>query len=177
MAAAIPKYALLENERRFLVREPPELAGVRARLIEDLYLDAGRLRLRRVSHFDGSPPEHKLCKKYGSADPASGPIVNIYLTADEHAALAAALPGRPLRKRRYTVRHADRAFSVDVFEGALAGLVMCEAEAPTPTAIRALGFPPWAAPEVTGDPFFSGGHLCGVTPDALAARLRERLAP
>jgi CYTH domain-containing protein len=167
---ALPKYALLENERRFLVLRAPDLAGARVRLIEDRYLDAGRLRLRRITHFDGHAPEHKLCKKYGSADPASEPIVNIYLTPEEHAAFAA-LPGRPLRKRRYTARHDGRAFSVDVFEAALAGLVMCEAEAATPEAIRALAFPPWAAREVTGDSFFSGGHLATLTAEALAARL------
>jgi CYTH domain-containing protein len=177
MAGDIPKYALLENERRFLVRRPPDLAGTRARLIEDRYLDGGRLRLRRVTHLDGSPTEHKLCKKYGSADPASGPIVNIYLTEAEHAALAA-LPGRPLGKRRHTVLYDGRAFSVDVFEGALAGLVMCEAEAPTVEAIRALKFPPWAGREVTDDRFFSGGCLCAITAVELAARLAtERVAP
>ena len=177
MAEGVPKYALLENERRFLVLRPPDLAGARVRLIEDRYLEAGRLRLRRITHFDGTAPEHKLCKKYGSADPTSGPIVNIYLTAVEHAAIAV-LPGRPLRKRRYTAHHAGRAFSLDVFEGALAGLVLCEAEAPTPKAIRALRFPPWVTCEVTADPFFSGGQLCRVTADELAVRLgAERVRP
>jgi len=176
MAEPLPKYALLENERRFLVLQAPELAGTRVRLIEDVYLDASRLRLRRITHFDGAAPEHKLCKKYGSSDPTSAPIVNIYLTADEHAALAA-LPGRPLRKRRHTVAHGGRAFSVDLFEGALAGLVTCEAEAATPEAIRALDFPPWVAREVTADPFFSGGHLSALTAPELAARLdAERVA-
>jgi CYTH domain-containing protein len=174
MAADLPKYALLENERRFLVLQRPDLTGTRARLIEDLYLDAGRLRLRRVTESD-SATEYKLCKKYGSADPASGPIVNIYLTAEEHAALAV-LPGKPLRKRRHTVAHGGRPFSVDVFEGPLAGLVMCEAEAATPQAVRALAFPPWAGREVTDEPFFSGGHLAALTAEALAARLAAETA-
>src|SRR5580692_4953592 len=124
----IPKYAKLENERRFLVTAPPNLSGTRVRLIEDSYLDCGRLRLRRITHFDGNPAEFKLCKKYASSDPVSGPIVNIYLTAEEHMALTA-LPGRPIRKRRHQVPHAGRLFGVDVFEGALAGLILCEAEA------------------------------------------------
>lgn len=172
----MPKYARLENERRFLVLRPPELAGAHVRLIEDVYLDGGRLRLRRITHFDGHPPEHKLCKKYGSADPASQPITNLYLTGQEHAALAS-LPGHALAKRRYTVDHGGRALSVDVFEGPLVGLVICEAEAPTAEAVRALQFPPWTAREVTADPFFAGAALARISADELATRLgAERIA-
>jgi hypothetical protein len=166
----IPKYAKLENERRFLVFDPPDLSGARVRLIEDLYLDDSRLRLRAITAFDGEPRQFKFCKKYGSDDPASGPIVNIYLSPEEHAVLCG-LPGRRLRKRRYTVAHGGRSFSVDVFEGALAGLVMCEAEAESAEAIRALAFPSWARREVTADPFFSGGNLARIGAEDLRARL------
>jgi len=166
----IPKYAKLENERRFWVAEPPDLAGAPVRLIEDLYLTDSRLRLRAITALDGGTPEFKLCKKYGSDDPASGPIVNIYLSAAEHAMLSA-LPGRALRKRRHSVAHAGRAFSLDVFEGPLTGLVLCEAEADSAEAIRALAFPPWAVREVTEDPFFTGASLARMTAGQLTARL------
>jgi CYTH domain-containing protein len=165
-----PKYSLLENERRFLVIAPPNLTGARVRLIEDRYLSCGRLRLRRITHFDGHLPEFKLCKKYGSDDPFSEPITNIYLSEAEHAALSA-LAAHPLRKRRHTVRWGERGFSVDVFEGPLTGLVTCEAEAESPEAIRARAFPPWAAREVTTDPRFSGAHLATLAAEDLAAQL------
>src|SRR5579859_5944302 len=148
----IPKYAKLENERRFWVPEPPDLTGARVRRIEDLYLDDSRLRLRAITPLDGAALQFKFCKKYGSDDPASGPIVNIYLTIEEHRLLSA-LPGKRLVKRRHTVTHNERLFSVDVFEGALAGLVLCEAEAESAEAIRALVFPPWATRDVTDEPF------------------------
>lgn len=166
-----PKYALLENERRFLAPNPPDLSAAPVRLIEDRYLE-GRLRLRRITHADGQAPEFKLCKKYGSDDPVSAPIVNIYLTEAEHAALAS-LPGWPLAKRRYRVVHEGQPFSVDVFEGALAGLVLCEKEAGSAAAIRNVAFPPWATLEVTADTFFTGGNLCRTTAEALRARLSE----
>ena len=166
----IPKYAKLENERRFWVAAPPDLSGAPVRLIEDLYLREGRLRLRAITHFDGQPAQYKFCKKYGSDDPASEPIVNIYLTAEEHAMLAV-LPGWRVRKRRYTIQHGDHPFSVDVFEGALEGLVTCETEAGSPEAIRRLAFPPWAVREVTADPFFAGAHLARLGAAELHARL------
>ena len=165
----IPKYAILENERRFLVTGGPDLASAPFRLIEDLYLTDSRLRLRAITHVDGAR-EFKLCKKYESPDPASGPIVNIYLTAAEHAILSD-LPGQPLRKRRYRVAWGERAYGVDVFEGVLAGLVLCEAEADSPEAIKSTVFPPWASREVTADRFFTGGNLAQVTADELRTRL------
>jgi hypothetical protein len=168
----IPKYAKLENERRFWVAAPPDLTGAPVRLIEDVYLREGRLRLRTITHVDGQAPQYKFCKKYSSDDPASGPIVNIYLSAEEHAMLAA-LPGWRVRKRRYTVLHGGYPFSVDVFEDALTGLVLCETEADSPDAIRRLAFPPWAAREVTGEPFFAGAHLARIGASELQARLRS----
>ena len=165
----IPKYARLENERRFLARYRPDLSGDPGRLIEDLYLEAGRLRLRAITHPDGGR-EFKFCKKYPSDDPASGPIVNIYLTAEEYGALAA-LPGHRLRKRRHGVAWGGRTFGVDVFEDALAGLVLSEAEAESAEAIRALVVPPWAGREVTADPFFTGAALARIDAEALRRRL------
>ena len=166
----IPKYALLENERRFLVAEPPDLAGMPVRLIEDLYFRDTRLRLRAITPFDGAAREFKLCKKYRSEDPMTGPIVNIYLSEDEYAMLAK-LPGNALRKRRQGVVHDGRAYSLDVFEGALAGLALCEAEADSAATIGALAFPPWATREVTADPFFTGANLARLAAGQLKTRL------
>lgn len=164
----IPKYAQLENERRFLVTDCPDLSAEPFRLIEDVYLSDTRLRLRSIMHPDSSR-EFKLCKKYVSLDPASGPIVNIYLSEVEHAILSC-LPGRPIRKRRYRVAWGDSTFAVDIFEGALMGLVLCEMEAESPDDVRLAAFPPWAAREVTDDPFFAGGNLARATAAELKAR-------
>jgi CYTH domain-containing protein len=168
-----PKYALLENERRFRVNPAtaPDLAGLAFRRIEDRYVDGTRLRLRAMTDSVTGARELKFCKKYGGDDPASAPIVNIYLTEAEHAALAV-LPGRTITKRRYRLAHGGRGFGVDVFEGELAGLVLCEAEADSRAAVMALTFPPWAGGEVTDDPFFTGGNLCTLSAADLAARLR-----
>jgi CYTH domain-containing protein len=177
MMAQVPKYALLEHERRFLVRECPDLSGASYRQIEDLYVADGRLRLRAISPSDGAQRVFKLCKKYPSDDPLSGAIVNIYLTAEEHAALSL-LPGRRLRKKRYRLDQPRldqlaAALSLDVFEGPLAGLILGEAEAESAAALGAFDLPRWAAREVTGDPFFRGGNLVRIGAAALRAKLAE----
>ncbi len=88
-----------------------------------------------------------------------------------HEEFNAALPARVVVKRRYRVDHGGRTFGVDVFEGELAGLVLCEAEAGSREAIMALAFPPWAGREVTADRFFTGGNLATTAAAELAARL------
>ena len=91
------KYA--EYERRFLVTEPPDVSECRYVDIEDRYLDAGRLRLRKVLSQTGET-QYKLCKKYKPQSVDVTPIVNIYLDVEEYQ-LMLALPARPLSKRRY----------------------------------------------------------------------------
>lgn len=166
----LPKYAALEIERRFLVTDRPDLAGARMRVIEDTYLDGTRMRLRAITHADGQRAEFKLCKKYPSDDALSGPITNLYLSADEHAVLAA-LPGRKLRKRRYSMPWAEWTFSIDVFEGALSGLILSEVEAETVDDAERVNLPDWVGREVTADPFFTGGALSQTTTDDLRRRL------
>ena len=173
----VPKYAILENERRFLVdpARAPDLAGVGFRRIEDRYVIGTRLRLRSMIDSVTGAVERKFCKKYGGDDPVSGPITNLYLDAAEHAALAA-LPARVILKRRYRLDHGGRGFGLDLFEGELAGLMLCEAEAESREAVLALAFPPWCGPEVTADPFFTGGALSGTDAAALADRLKSVLS-
>ena len=149
----LPKYALWEIERRFLVdpAKLPALDPASERRIEDLYLDGGRLRLRAVTWITTGRREFKLCKKYERDDLLQGPITNLYLTADEHAALAD-LPGARLEKRRFSLPP----FGIDVFDD---GLVMGEYEAESRPAALALETPTWATREVTDDPAFSGWSL------------------
>lgn len=164
----LPKYAKLEIERRFLVNpaRAPDLTGLAFRRIEDRYLDGTRLRLRAIADSATGAREFKFCKKYEGGDPLAGPIVNIYLTPAEHAVLTAA-PAAEIVKRRHRVG----GFGLDVFEGALEGLMLCEAEAPSVEAAQALIFPSWTLREVTADPFFTGGALCRIGSDKLKARL------
>lgn len=163
----LPRYAKLELERRWLVDATrlPELAGAPFRRIEDLYIDGGRLRLRTITHMGGRR-ELKLGKKYERTDPMGGPITTLYLTEPEHAAMAG-LPGARLAKRRYVVD----GFSLDVFEGALAGLVLAEVEFESREAALAIAAPAWAKREVTEDAFFQGGVLCRANPDELRTRI------
>jgi CYTH domain-containing protein len=155
MPVSLPKYAHWVAERRFLVdpaRLPGDLGG--ARRIEDLYIDAGRLRLRRITELANGEQSFKLAKKYAPDNPLIGPMTNLYLNAEEYAVLNG-LPGRRLSKRRHKVG----GFCIDVFEGPHEGLVTAECEATNRMAAMRFAVPDWCVREVTNEPAYTGWQL------------------
>ena len=149
------KYARIERERRFLLDRFPSADVVRIRHITDRYIDGARLRLREQTD-DRGPAIFKLTQKVpGRANGAQqGLITNIYLTEDEFRLLAQ-LPCKMLSKVRYSVPP----FGVDVFEGALQGLRLAEAEFNSAAEAAALVVPDFILHEVTEDERFTGGQL------------------
>src|SRR5947209_16914510 len=156
------KYTRVEYERRFLV---PPLEDWRSavepysKTFEDKYLRQGRLRLRILTDSDTGRRLIKLTKKSVSDSPYFQTLSRILLSPGEHELLDA-LPGDRLRKTRYYHLDRGRIFSIDVFEGELEGLVLCETEADGLDELMSIEPPPYARHEVTADPFFTGGNLC-----------------
>ncbi|MFO0615573.1 MAG: hypothetical protein U0414_23470 [Polyangiaceae bacterium] len=144
------------------------------RAIDDRYLDCGRLRVRRIVESATGRTAFKLTKKWETSVARAIPIKTILLSAAEHDALRA-LPGRDLAKVRCTFDRGADVFAVDVFSGALAGLVLASIEAESLAALDAIGPPPLALRETTEDAFFSGGALCRLDQAALLARLEAFL--
>lgn len=162
------KYARIERERRFLVeRLPFAITPERSFVaITDTYLPSEQIRLRLMQDADGNPIAHKLTQKYHASGlpPYAVVITNIYLTADDYA-LFSRLPGATVRKRRYPWEENDTRFSVDLFDGALAGLILAEIEGATDAEVERAAIPAWASREVTTEPAFRGGSLARQTPD------------
>jgi CYTH domain-containing protein len=149
------EYAHVERERRFLVDRFPSADVVRVRQITDRYIDGARLRLREQAD-DGDPAMFKLTQKVPARANGEqhGLVTSIRLTQDEFRLLAQ-LPGKTLRKVRYSVPP----FGVDVFEGALQGLRLAEAEFDSAAEADALVVPDFILHEVTDDERFTGGQL------------------
>src|SRR5690349_13583070 len=161
-------YTRLEFERKFLVdRAKLDFGSLESysKLLEDRYFDCGRLRLRRQTDSDTGLVKFKLTKKLDlqpeiseasdgvlavlprpSSAAAPGHvrrIVSMWLSEAEYTALAA-LPGRPLRKRRHYFKPDGLSYGVDVFEGPHAGLVLCEFEGETEEELFSIPPPPFA---------------------------------
>jgi CYTH domain-containing protein len=149
---AAGKYARFELERRWLLERLPEGADAGS-LILDRYIEGTRLRLR---HAEPPHEQFKLSQKEAPSPPdyARTVITTMYLSRKEYEILAA-LPAKELRKRRH---HFGR-YSIDVFEGRLAGLVLAETEFASEEEMRAHPIPEFAVQDVSDDVRYTGGSL------------------
>ncbi|MGD2026491.1 MAG: hypothetical protein PVI99_01630 [Anaerolineales bacterium] len=169
------KYAHIESERRFLLKTvPPDLDEGAGSRITDRYWAGTRLRLRRIESLNGEVIQRKLTQKY--VDPGLPPedtiITNIYLSEDEYR-MFSQIKGLPLTKRRYKYLDTGSGYSIDVFEGELAGLVLAELHAGQ-GVLPAGAVPGFAVEEVTAESAFTGGALAGTSAVALHALLTSR---
>lgn len=156
------KYTRVEYERRFLVSPNSDWKSAvepYSKTFEDKYLHGTRLRLRRLTDSDTGRLLLKLNKKSESPSPYFRTVSRILLSPEEYELLKR-LEGDPLQKVRYYHRYLGQVFSVDVFEGELDGLILCEVEAEGLEELMSAQPPAYARHEVTEDAFFTGGNLC-----------------
>ena len=172
------KYARVERERRFLLHEMPEPLTRASEHVQiwDNYLTNTRLRLRKIRTPRTKKWTMKLTQKFAPAhlDFSRTMITNTYLSAYEYQVLSV-FEGNEIRKNRYPFEHEGRKYSIDVFLGALWGLILAETDFETDEEMRAFTLPPFIAAEVTNDEAFTGGKLVYFTADELRAELSRVL--
>lgn len=152
------KYAWVEHERRWLCRSVPVDRVVSAEVYDDLYVTGTQLRLREAKPIGGGPVMLRLGRK-ADVSPSVRLLTSIYLSPEEFRLLSA-LPGERLRKTRHSLGKINGAdVFVDVFEGALAGLIMAEAEFESMADMDGYAMPDFAYEEVTEDVRYTGGRL------------------
>lgn len=165
----IGKYACLEIERRYLLRElPTDLIGRdHSWYIVDRYISNTRLRLRRMISPSRNKSIIKLGQKYRdpAQDPTQATMTTMYLNDDEYRCLAQ-LEAKEIVKKHYEYEYQGRIYGIDVFEGSLRGLILAEIECETEEELAHLSLPSFALQDVTDDPFFSGGFLASMSEKA-----------
>jgi CYTH domain-containing protein len=188
MGAAIPttentlvvesKYARVERERRFLLREMP-LPLTRASehvQIWDNYITGTRLRLRKIRTPKTRKWTMKLTQKFAPEPPdfSRTIITNTYLSAYEYQVLSV-FEGNEIRKNRYPFEYEGRRYSIDVFLGALWGLILAETDFETDEEMDGFTMPPFAVMDVTNEEMFTGGRLVDLTTDDLRVEMGRLL--
>ena len=171
------KYARIERERRYLLRDLPEgMTRADPHLqITDNYITGSRLRLRKVRDPRTNKWTVKFTQKY-APDPndlSRTIITNIYLNALE-AEILSIFDTNEIRKNRYPFEFDGHKFAIDMFLGDLFGLVLAEISFETDEELDNFPKPPFALADVTNEPLFCGGRLCGLTFSEVRAEISER---
>jgi CYTH domain-containing protein len=160
------KYARIERERRYLLRDLPEgLSRVDPHLqITDNYITGTRLRLRKVREPRTNKWTVKFTQKFAATenDFSRTVITNTYLNAIEAETLSL-FNANEIRKNRYRYEFAGRQFAVDMFLGDLLGLVLAEVSFDTDEELENFPLPPFALADVTNNELFTGGRLSQMT--------------
>jgi CYTH domain-containing protein len=171
------KYARIERERRYLLRDLPEgISRTDPHLqITDNYITGTRLRIRKVREPRTNKWTVKFTQKF-APDPndlSRTIITNTYLNALE-AEMLSVFDANEIRKNRYPSEFEGRKFSVDMFLGDLFGLVLAEVSFETDDELDNFLKPPFALVDVTNESLFTGGRLCELTFSDVRAAIAER---
>jgi adenylate cyclase len=144
----------MEVERKFRLREPPDLSGADSDPIEQGYLAVGaegEVRLRRKGD------QTLLTVKRGAG--LSRGEAEVEVSPEQFEALWPLTEGRRLRKRRHVLPHDDLEIEVDVYDDELEGLIVAEIEFESEEQARSFEPPAWLGDEVTGDERFLNESL------------------
>jgi CYTH domain-containing protein len=153
----------VEIERKFVLSKPPEeLDDAPSDAIEQGYLaitdDGIEVRIRRIGD------RTVLTVKQGSGERRLEEEVDIPAASFE--ALWPLTEGRRIEKRRYRLDHDGHQVEVDVYAGALEGLVVAEIEFESEQASATFEPPDWLEREVTGEERYANQRLALEGPPA-----------
>jgi CYTH domain-containing protein len=172
------KYALIERERRFLLRDLPEPLTRASEHVQiwDNYITGTRLRLRRIRVPQTKERVWKLTQKYAPDAPdfSRTVITNIYLSAAEYGVFSV-FEGNEIRKNRYPFMYEGRKYSIDIFLGSLWGLVLAETGFDTDEEMTEFTPPPFAVLDVTEDEMFTGARLVELSIEDIRAEMKARM--
>ncbi|MDO8647421.1 MAG: hypothetical protein Q7R70_03325 [Candidatus Diapherotrites archaeon] len=151
----------LELERTFLAKFLPEgLKECKRKEIIDVYIPRSRehptLRIRKNGE------SFEITKKEPvQGDDASKQLEQtIHLSKEEFESLAR-LDGKKVAKLRHYYKFGGKTFEIDVFCGALEGLVLVDIEFDDENEKDSFEMPEFCLADVTLEKFAAGGMLCG----------------
>jgi CYTH domain-containing protein len=163
----------IELEKTYLAKFLPEgLKDSPSKEIKDIYIPENiahpSLRLRKR----GDKCEITKKQPVQGTDSSEQYEHTIILTLEEFSALEQ-VKGKAVRKIRYYYNHKGIQAEVDVFQDALAGLVLVDFEFKEVADKNNFEMPDFCLTDVTQDKCFAGGMLCGKKYSDIEAHLAE----
>jgi adenylate cyclase len=145
----------VEVERKWLVRNLPDLSAHQGQGIIQGYIavstDGTEVRLRQA--------DDKFFQTVKSKGGLVRDEIEVELSPEQFEALWQATAGRRLEKTRYRLPWAGKNVEVDVYRGALTGLVVAEVEFSSADESARFTPPPWFGSEVTENEHYKNVNL------------------
>lgn len=143
----------MEIERRFLVRELPDLTGAESAVIEQLYITVDPvLRLRRANdtYIFTYKSGHGLVRKEEEFE----------ISKEDYDSLAEKTVGQGVYKTRYRLPlPSGLTAELDIYSGRHRGLLVVEVEFGSEEEAGRFTPPAWFGEEITGDHRYSNSML------------------
>ncbi len=164
---------MIELEKTYLAKFlPPDLVNSDYSEMLDVYLPISsshpHLRLRKK----GDKLEITKKTLVDRGDASKQLEQTIILEPEEFNALVQ-VKGKRVSKKRYRLKRENRIIEVDVFQDALAGLVLVDVEFDSVEEKEKFLMPDFCLVEVTQKDFLAGGMLCGKSYGDIEAELNE----
>ena len=141
-----------EIERKFKIKEMPELSAYPFKSLEQGYLNTKPVV--RVRKEDDT--YYLTYKGKGFLEREE---YNLPLNKESYEHLIAKADGKIIKKKRYLIPYKNYTIELDVFEGELSPLVFAEVEFESKEDALAFVPPAWFGEDVTEDKNYSNAHL------------------
>lgn len=142
----------MEIERKFLIKNLPDLSQYKFHEIEQGYLSVSPVvRIRKK--------DDKYILTYKGAGLMAREEIEAELTEESYYHLREKIDGNPITKTRYLIPLDPYTIELDVFKGHKEGLVMAEVEFPSIEEAESFVKPEWFGEEVTQDKRYHNSNM------------------
>ncbi len=141
-----------EIERKFLVKEMPDLNSYTYK-----YLEQGYLSVNPVVRVRKEDDTYYLT--YKGKGFLEREEYNLPLNEESYNHLIAKTDGKIIRKKRYLIPYEKYTIELDIFEGELAGLIIAEVEFEAVEEANFFNPPSWFGEDVTGNKNYTNASL------------------
>ena len=165
--------AMLELERTYIAKYIPEgLKMCTSKKMHDIYIENGEDHLNLRVRQNGQKFEITRKVPVEDGDASKQTETTIILKEEEFQSLRTA-KHRAVEKTRYLYRYKEWTAEIDVFEGALQGLVVIDFEFDTEAERDAFVMPDFCLAEVTQEEWMAGGMLAGKRYEDIEKKLNK----
>jgi len=164
---------MIELEKTFLVKEIPKgLKDCKSKEIIDIYFPKSSVHPTLRVRKNGDRFEMTKKEPVNEGDSSHQEEQTIILREDEFNELLK-LDGKKAHKIRYYYDYNGRTAEIDVFQGALKGLVIVDFEFKTMEEKDSFEIPGFCSADITQEVFIAGGMICGKSYEDIEEELKR----